>query len=47
MTKIIIQLPYSDDEFKYYTLIHDIENFLHKQLDKEGWKFEIIKEEEE
>ncbi len=47
MIKIIIRLPYSDDEFKYDILISDLDKFLHKQLDKDGWKFEIIKEEEE
>ncbi len=46
MTKIIIRFPYPDDEFNYVAMISDIEKFLHKQLDKENWKFEIYKEED-
>jgi hypothetical protein len=44
MTKIIISFQYTNDEFKYDTLISDLEKFLHKKLDKDEWKFEIYRE---
>jgi hypothetical protein len=46
MTKIIIRLPYTNDEFKFDTLISDLERFLHQKLDSKGWKYEIYREEE-
>ena len=46
MTKIIIRLPYPNDEFKYDTFISDLETFLHQKLDPKDWKYEIYREEE-
>ena len=46
MTKIIIRLPYANDEFKYDTFISDLEKFLHQKLDSKDWKYEIYREEE-
>ena len=46
MTKIIIRLPYPNDEFKYDTFISDLEKFLHQKLDSKDWKYEIYREEE-
>jgi len=46
MTKIIIRLPYPDDELKYDTFISDLEKFLHQKLDSKKRKYEIYREEE-
>jgi len=46
MTKIIIRLPYPNDEFKYDTFISDLEKFLHQKLDSKNRKYEIYREEE-
>jgi hypothetical protein len=46
MTKIIIRLPYPNDEFKYDTFISDLEKFLHQKLDPKKRKYEIYLEEE-
>jgi len=46
MTKIIIRLPYTDDEFNYGAMIAEVDEFLHQKLDSEDRKYEIYREEE-
>lgn len=43
MTKIIINMPYSDDEFNYAQLIQGLDEYLHQMLDSAGWQYEIYR----
>ncbi len=43
MTKIIINMPYSDDEFNYAQLIQGLDEYLHQMLDSGDWKYEIYR----
>ncbi len=43
MAKIVINLPYPDDEFNYGRLIGLLDEFLHENLDLGGWDYKIYR----